>query len=244
MSTTVHHNNDLEKGTVQQANHVPTSTTANNNNMNNAYTPANVYTAGRVSGAGIANPGTLGLFSFASTTFILSLYNVNARDINVPNVVVGMAIGCGGLVQLLAGMWEFPRGNTFAATAFSSYGAFWLSFALLYIPGSGIAEAYTDPTEFASAVGIYLFTWFTVTFLFFIVTLRKTIAFVALFGFLSITFMLLGIGEFTGSLMTHNAGGGFGIITALIAYYIGLSELLASERASVVRLPLGVFKVD
>ena len=126
MATTVHHrnNNDVEKGSIQEANNISTST------------PANVYTAGRVSGAGIANPGTLcvymllcslareeltkrvvsGLFSFASTTFILSLYNVNARGINVPNVVVGMAVGCGGLVQLLAGMWEFPRGNTFAAT--------------------------------------------------------------------------------------------------------------------------------
>jgi succinate-acetate transporter protein len=57
-----------------------------------------------------------GLFSFASTTFILSLYNVNARGVAVPNVVVGMACFCGGLAQLLAGMWEFPRGNVFGAT--------------------------------------------------------------------------------------------------------------------------------
>ena len=57
-----------------------------------------------------------GLFSFASTTFILSLYNVNARGIAIPNVVVGMACFCGGLAQLLAGMWEFPRGNVFGAT--------------------------------------------------------------------------------------------------------------------------------
>src|ERR1700722_2330553 len=83
----------------------------------------------------IANPGTLsvilfflytnntnnnslpsGLFSFASTTLILSLYNAGARDVTVPNLVVGMAIFCGGLAQLLAGMWEFVRGNTFAAT--------------------------------------------------------------------------------------------------------------------------------
>jgi len=61
-----------------------------------------------------------GLFSFASTTLILSLYNVNARGINVPNVVVGMALFCGGLAQLLAGMWEFATGNTFGATGTSS----------------------------------------------------------------------------------------------------------------------------
>lgn len=57
-----------------------------------------------------------GLFSFASTTFILSIYNVNTRGIHVPNVVVGMALFTGGLLQFMAGMWEFPRGNTFGAT--------------------------------------------------------------------------------------------------------------------------------
>lgn len=64
----------------------------------------------------IGNPGALGLFSFAGTTFLLSLYNVNARGITTPNVVLGMAIFTGGLAQLLAGMWEFPRGNQFGAT--------------------------------------------------------------------------------------------------------------------------------
>ena len=66
-------------------------------------------------------PFRRGLFSFASTTFILSLYNVNARHINTPNMVVGMAVGVGGLVQLLAGMWEFACGNTFGATVRPDY---------------------------------------------------------------------------------------------------------------------------
>jgi len=70
--------------------------------------------------------------SFATTTFVLSMYNVSARGVSVPNVVLGLAIGYGGLVQLLAGMWEFASGNTFAATAFSSYGGFWISFGFLY----------------------------------------------------------------------------------------------------------------
>jgi hypothetical protein len=73
-------------------------------------------TDARVPGAHIANPAVLGLFSFASTTFMLSMYNAQVRDISHPNVVVGMAIFCGGLAQLLAGMWEFPKGNTFGAT--------------------------------------------------------------------------------------------------------------------------------
>jgi succinate-acetate transporter protein len=69
---------------------------------------------------------------FATTTFVLSMYNVSARGVSTPNVVLGLAIGYGGLVQLLAGMWEFAVGNTFGATAFSSYGGFWISFGFLY----------------------------------------------------------------------------------------------------------------
>jgi len=113
--------------------------------------------------AAIANPGPLGLFSFASTTFILSLYNVSARDVHTPNAVVGMALACGGLAQFLAGMWEFAKGNTFGATAFTSYGAFWFSYSALLIPGTGIGAAYKTSEEFDNAIGIYLMTWATVT---------------------------------------------------------------------------------
>ncbi|KAG7440614.1 Gpr1 family protein [Guyanagaster necrorhizus] len=194
----------------------------------------------------IANAGTLGLFSFASTTFILSMYNVQTRGIKTPNVVVGMAIFCGGLTQLLAGMWEFPRGNAFGGTAFSSYGAFWMSYATIFIPNSGILDAYgTDTSELASALGVYLFTWMIVTILFLITSLRKSAAFVALFGCLSVTFMFLACSEISASttISTHLAksGGAFGIITAFIAYYVGLSELLASEAKAVTVLPIGAF---
>ncbi|KAJ3712866.1 Gpr1 family protein [Lentinula raphanica] len=199
----------------------------------------------------LANPGTLGLFSFASTTLILSLYNTSARGVTTPNAVVGMALFCGGLVQLLAGMWEFPRGNTFGGTAFSSYGAFWLSYATILIPGSGIADAYADvSSQEPNAIGIFLMTWMTVTFLLFIASLRKNIGFIALFFFLTLTFMCLGAGNFVvasapnASAGLIKAGGALGIVTALIAYYVGMSELLASERAAVVGLPIGVFKHD
>jgi succinate-acetate transporter protein len=77
----------------------------------------------------LANPSPLGLMAFGATTFILSMFNVQARGIKTPNVVLGMALGYGGLVQLIAGIEEFVCGNTFAATAFASYGGFWLSFA-------------------------------------------------------------------------------------------------------------------
>ncbi|KAJ8082733.1 hypothetical protein PM082_008589 [Marasmius tenuissimus] len=193
----------------------------------------------------IANPAPLGLFSFASTTLILSLYNTTVRGIHTPNIVIGMALFCGGLAQFLAGMWEFPKGNTFGATAFTSYGAFWLSYATIFIPGSGIAAAYADKSgEKASAVGIWLMTWMVVTFLFFIVALRKSISFIALFGFLTITFLCLGVGDLAPSPASTKAGGVLGIITALIAYYIGLSELLTAEKKAIVKLPLFAFKHD
>lgn len=187
----------------------------------------------------IANPAPLGLFSFASTTFILSLYNVGTRNIADPNVVVGMAIFTGGLAQLLAGMWEFPKGNAFGATAFASYGAFWMSFATIYIPGSGILAAYAGKdAELFNALGIYLITWFMFTFLMFIASLKKNIGLVALFGFLTVTFLMLAIGAFTGNLMCHKAGGGLGIVTALIAFYAALSGLMTKEGSLFV-MPMG-----
>ncbi|KIK01608.1 hypothetical protein K443DRAFT_132229 [Laccaria amethystina LaAM-08-1] len=189
----------------------------------------------------IANPGTLGLFSFASTTLILSLYNLGTRSITHPNVVVGMAIFCGGLAQLLAGMWEFPKGNAFGATAFTSFGAFWMSFATILIPGSGVGAAYTEAAEFDSALGIYLVTWGVVTFLLTIATLRKSFGLIALFSLLTLTFFVLAGGTFSGIANVTKAGGALGVVTALVAYYIGLSELLSAEEQAIFHLPLGTF---
>lgn len=184
----------------------------------------------------VANPASLGLFSFASTTFMLSLYNLQTRNITHPNVVVGMAIFCGGLAQLLAGMWEFPGGNVFGATAFTSYGAFWMSYAIILLPGSGVLAAFEDPAELHSALGIYLITWFIVTFLLFIVALKKTVPMAILFACLAVTFLLLAIGEFSSEVILSKAGGGLGLITAFVAYYIGFRDLF-TENGVTPRMP-------
>ncbi|HET9981876.1 MAG TPA: acetate uptake transporter, partial [Ktedonobacterales bacterium] len=97
----------------------------------------------------LADPAPLGLMGFGLTTFVLSLVNAGvlkgAGDIKV---VIGLAVFYGGLAQLLAGMWEFRNGNTFGAAAFSSYGAFWLSFVALLIPGFGVTfGTATGPTN-------------------------------------------------------------------------------------------------
>jgi len=189
----------------------------------------------------IANPAPLGLFSFASTTLILSLINVQARHVLEPNIVVGMAIACGGGAQLLAGMWEFVCGNTFGATAFTSYGAFWISYALIFIPGTGIIDAYVatdvNPGDLANAVGFYLSAWFIFTFIMFLASLRSTGALAALFFCLTLTFMFLMIGAFTLKVKMTKIGGGLGILTAAIAYYTGASGLI-TQQASYFSLPV------
>jgi len=192
----------------------------------------------------LGNPGPLGLFAFASTTLVLSLYNAHARHIVVPNVIVGMALFYGGLAQFLAGMWEFATGNTFGATAFTSYGAFWLSFATLFIPNSGIGDAYAAaPAGMEDdALGIYLLAWMVVTFLFFIGSLRKSIGLSALFFFLTLTFMVLAISFLMKKDNIGKAGGYLGVVTALIAYYCGLAEMLGPD--DLFTLPLGKYRTD
>jgi succinate-acetate transporter protein len=190
----------------------------------------------------IANPSCLGLFAFATTALTLSFYNVGTRGVGNGDLIVGMALFTGGLAQFIAGMWDFPRGDMFGASAFACYGAFWMSYAVLLIPGSGVAAAYQDtPQQFDDAVGIFLTCWFIVTVLFWIASLRKCIAFVVTFGFLAMTFMVLAAAKFTGNADVGRAGGVIGIFTSFMAYYVGLSELLAAEERPVFNLPLGVF---
>lgn len=154
-----------------------------------------------------------------------------------------MAVFCGGLAQLLAGMWEFPRGNVFGATAFTSYGAFWMSYAVILIPGFNVQGAYSTTEEFDQAVGIYLITWFVLTVMLLIGALRRNVSFIALLFFLAITFLLLAIHAWSGKVVIGQAGGGFGILTAWIAYYCGLSELLVRGE-SWFTLPLGGIKQE
>jgi len=187
----------------------------------------------------IGNPGPLGLFSFASTTFILSMYNVNARGVTVPNAVIGMACFVGGLAQFAAGMWEFATGNTFGATAFTSYGGFWLAYSAFLHPDYGVAAAYAKtPEELHNAVAIFLASWFIITFIFLLGTLRVNVALVALFFFLDLTFLLLMVAEFMENASIAKAGGAMGILTAAIAYYAGTAQLLTEEN-SLFTLPVG-----
>uniref|UniRef100_A0A1D1Y5S1 Ammonia transport outward protein 2 n=1 Tax=Anthurium amnicola TaxID=1678845 RepID=A0A1D1Y5S1_9ARAE len=184
----------------------------------------------------IANPAPLGLCGFALTTFVLSIHNAGATTVILPNIVIGLALFYGGLAQLLAGMWEFKTGNTFGATAFSSYGAFWLSFAaILLIPIPAVPD---DPHSTDHAIGIFLLGWTIFTFLLFLATFRSSGGIMALFFFLTATFLFLTLGKFfqldpiSKSPNGLTKGGGvLGIITALIAWYNALAGLLTPESS-------------
>ncbi|KAG8977471.1 hypothetical protein FRB90_008786 [Tulasnella sp. 427] len=188
-----------------------------------------------------ANPSPLGLFSFASTTLILSLYNLRARHITVPNAVLGQAVAVGGLGQVLAGIGDYFIGNTFGCTAFTSFGGFWLAYALILMPGTGVLDAYSASPESQAqlndALGIWLITWFLVTFILWIASLRSSVALSAVFFFLFTTFILLAAGEFTEKVGVTKAGGWMGVLTALIAFYTGASQLYTPE-ATYIRLPV------
>ncbi|KAJ6566466.1 GPR1/FUN34/yaaH family-domain-containing protein, partial [Mycena capillaripes] len=184
-----------------------------------------------------------GLFAFASTTWILSMYTVQARGIMQPNVVVGMALFTGGITQFIAGMWQFPRGNVFGATVFASYGAFWMSYAMIYIPGSGILAAYADnPDELASALGIYLTAWVLITFFFLLAVIRNNLAYTIILTSTTTSYACLAAGQFTQNIRVTKAGGVFGIIAALLADYVGVSELLAADQRPLLTLQTGVWQ--
>jgi len=183
-----------------------------------------------VAAPAVANPGPLGLCGFALTTFVLSSINAGLiPGAEAAKMVIGLAFFYGGLAQLLAGMWEFRSGNTFSATAFSSYGGFWLAVGI-----SVQQNLIPSPAAF----GYFLLGWTIFTGLMFLGTLRINIALMAVLGLLFITFLLLTIGELAGNNASHVAGGWFGIATALAAWYTALAGILSSTK-SVFTLPVG-----
>ncbi|KAJ1941809.1 hypothetical protein FBU59_003390 [Linderina macrospora] len=150
-----------------------------------------------------------------------------------PNIVLGLAFFYGGLCQLLAGMWEFASNNTFGATAFSSYGGFWMAYGVIITPAFGVLDALTKAggDVKAHALGIFLLGWVIMTFIFFLATLRTNLGLCLLFAFLDITFILLCAGDWTGKAKVTQAGGYFGLFTALIAWYIAASDLINTSNS-------------
>jgi succinate-acetate transporter protein len=182
------------------------------------------------------NPAPLGLLGFGMTTVLLNLHNAGLFPLNA--MILAMGIFYGGIAQIIAGLLEWRKGNTFATTAFISYGLFWLSLvALLVLPKIGWAAA-TDE----NAMGAYLAMWGLFTLVMFIGTLRLHRAGQVVFGSLTVLFFLLAYGDIS------SAGAGFrqatgyeGIFCGLSAMYAGLAQVL-NELFGRTILPLGLRK--
>ncbi|WP_249010768.1 acetate uptake transporter [Conexibacter sp. DBS9H8] len=184
-----------------------------------------------------ANPAPLGLSGFGITTLMLSMMNANlvsfSHDVEV---VLGMALAYGGLCQLLAGMWEFRAGNIFGAVAFSSYGAFWISFFVLVSFDLGKVGGGAAGVD--AGLGLYLWAWAIFTGMMFLCSFANARAVQAVFLFLTLTFVFLGIGNSGGSASMIHIGGYLGIITAALALYTACGEIMAVVYKHDV-LPLG-----
>lgn len=188
----------------------------------------------------IANAAPLGLTAFAITTAILSCVNAGFLIPSAGlNVFIGLALVYGGIVQVLAGMWEFRRGNVLSATAFSSYGGFWVATALMFLPNFGILGTLNSSGTLHQALAVYFLCWTIITGLFFLGALRTNIALLVVLGLLFLTYLFLTIAEFASANTVITAiGGWLGIATALAAWYTALADLLHSGNGA-FRLPLG-----
>jgi uncharacterized protein len=173
----------------------------------------------------IADPAPLGLGCFALTTFLLSLFNAGLLPAAGEPIVFGVALAYGGAIQVLAGMWEFRKGNVFGATAFTSYGAFWLSFwAFVTFYAADIPDA----GDRATVVGWYLIGWGIFTVIMWVASLRTTAVLALLFTLLAATFFVLGIGDVAQNKALVTLGGYLGLATAAVAWYACLAGVSAS----------------
>jgi hypothetical protein len=188
----------------------------------------------RVPGAHIADPGPLGLAGFALTTFVLSTVNSNIIPQALVGGALGLALAYGGLAQFAAGLWEFAKGNTFGATAFCSYGAFWISF--WWLAEHDLAALGPDGHK---AVGVYLLAWGIFTLYMTVAAMRVNMAVLAVFVLLTITFFVLAIAWFDDvSSGWLKVGGYLGILTALVAWYASFAGVVAFTWGRQV-LPVG-----
>jgi uncharacterized protein len=173
-----------------------------------------------------ADPGPLGLAAFALTTFVLSFANAGLIP-GAGAAVLGLALFYGGTVQVIAGIWEFANRNTFGATAFCTYGAFWLAFWYL-------VSTKGDAAAGGGGVGIFLIAFGIFTLYMTIASFRTNAALIAVFAFLTLTFFALGIGAAAGADGLSKLGGWLGIITALLAWYASFAGVLNSTFKRVV----------
>ena len=170
----------------------------------------------------LANPAPMGLMGFGMTTVLLNLHNAEFLDGTSLGMILSMGIFYGGLAQVFAGMWEVKKGNTFGATAFTSYGLFWMSLVTINL----FSKLHLFPAPSAQAMGAYLFMWGLFTAFMTVGTLKanRTLQFV--FSSLTLLFFLLSIADFTGNSQIKIVAGYEGIVCGFSAIYLAVAEVL------------------
>jgi len=178
-----------------------------------------------------ANPAPLGLMGFGMTTVLLNIHNAGFFDMDV--MILAMGIFYGGVAQILAGIMEFRKNNTFGLTAFTSYGLFWITLVFILIfQGDGV---FVRDIDF---FGWYLFMWGLFTAYMFVATLKKNRALQVVFASLAILFFLLAIGDWTGNETITKIAGWEGIFTGFSAIYLAAAEVLQENLGRTI-LPIG-----
>jgi uncharacterized protein len=174
----------------------------------------------------LANPAPLGLMGFGMTTVLLNIHN--AGFLPVSSMILAMGIFYGGIAQVIAGILEFKKGNTFGLTAFTSYGFFWISLVALWIiPDMGYGKG-IKPDE--TAMGFYLLLWGIFTFFMWLGTFGKSKVLQFVFLSLWILFFLLTLRDWTGSVIIGTIAGWEGIICGSSAIYLAMAEVLEETR--------------
>lgn len=181
----------------------------------------------------LANPAPLGLMGFGMTTVLLNLHNAGFYLLGP--MVLSMGIFYGGLAQIVAGIMEFKKGNSFGTLAFTSYGLFWLSLVFINIlPNTDLWSLASGSSE----IGSYLLMWGIFTLLMFFGTLKVNRALQTVFLTLTILFFLLAIGDFTGITLITVIAGYEGILCGASAMYLSIAEILNESYARTI-LPIG-----
>jgi len=170
----------------------------------------------------LANPGPLGLLGFGTTTILLNLHNADIIPLSI--VIIGMGIALGGLAQLIAGIFEMKQGNTFAGTAFIAYGAFWWSLVIIWM----LAPAGLEADKIS--MGYYLLIWGIFTGFMFIGTLTHNRITQIVFGSLTLLFILLALGDFTGNHVITLVAGYVGIFCGASAFYSAVGQIVNNEH--------------
>jgi hypothetical protein len=184
----------------------------------------------------VADPAPLGLAAFALTTFLLSAANAGWMTAATGDSWLGYALAYGGAAQLLAGMWEFKNRNTFGATAFSTYGGFWIG---LFLWVQFVAPHATSASAAGHDLGWILLAFAIFNTYMLIMSAALNTAVFAVFLTLEITEIVLFIGNFSGSTGTVKIGGVIGVITAVAAWYASAAGVSASIAGNRIKLPVG-----